>query len=256
MIDWIASYPKSGNTWVLFLVHNALYEPADDLSVFLERIPYVLRVARTWRPTPGRVDLLKSHLKMNDAHPMRAFTSKGVYVVRDPRDVLLSNLSYRVHREGGGESDTAVRAMTDEQYARAFIENGGDPEWAPGPVGAWADNVESWTGETSFPVLTVRYEDLEQDAAAQLARVLDFLERPVADALIERAVETSAFGVLREAEVRRRREAGYSTDALFFNEGRSGRSLDQAIAPGLDAAFDAAFADALARHGYATRSSA
>jgi len=252
MITWIASYPKSGNTWVRFLLHNALHEPSDDLALVERRIPYVLRVREAYRPETGRDDLLKTHLTMRDEHPFRALTARAIYIIRNPRDVLLSNLNYRRLRRGGGESDARVAAMSDAAYARAFIEAGGDPVWAGNEVGAWAGNAASWTRGPGFPVLLVRYEDIGADPRGELARMLEFLGRGAEAGAIARAVEASSFARLREGETRRR-APGAGDAPFFFNRGVSGDSLDERIGPGLDEAFDRAFCGAMAEFGYTPR---
>ncbi len=253
MITWIASYPKSGNTWVRFLIHNVLHEPTDDLAVIEQTMPYVLRVGDGYRTEAGRDDLLKTHLSWSADHPLGGHSARAIYIVRDPRDVLLSNLNYRAHRRGGGEADARAIAMSEEEYAHAFIAHGGEPAWAHDAVGTWAANTRSWTGDTGFPVLIVRYEDLEKNTRRQLTRILAFLGVSPGRGAIKRAVRTSGFGVLREAEIRRREAQGWDVESLFFNAGRSGRSLDELVAPGLDAAFDKAFGEDLARFGYAAR---
>ncbi|MEZ6242662.1 MAG: sulfotransferase domain-containing protein [Phycisphaerales bacterium] len=250
MITWIASYPKSGNTWVRFLLHNALHEPTDELTLVEERIPYVLRVRDRYRPESEREDLLKTHLLRRDEHPFVAHTRRAIYVIRDPRDVLMSNLNYRRLRRS--EAETGVREMTDADYARAFIDAGGDPVWAGNQLGTWADNAESWARGAGFPVLLVRYEDLGADAHAELARMLAFLERPTDEGVIARAVETSSFARLREGEARRRGDTPGEAP-YFFNRGVSGASLDELIAPGLDAAFDQVFGEAMGAFGYPLR---
>ena len=268
-VVWLASYPKSGNTWVRFLLHAAVHGGVRESVEVSASIPDVHRAM----PTDGQAEAraaagegyagrvaMKTHFELTPDHPPLDRTWGAVHVVRHPRDVLLSGLNYR--RLVGA---TAAQ-MSDRQYAETFIRAGGDPGFAQQGFGTWASHAASWAG-ADFPVHRVRYEDLQADATGTLRSILDFLEIGVDDAAVERAVKASSFDSMRALEVREKNDpkkkgldkrlfvgdaAGARKGALFMHSGQSGRRLDESIkdGAGLDAALEAAFGEAMRACGY------
>ncbi len=249
-VTWIASYPKSGNTWVRFLLANATGERATLLQDLTDRIPFVQAVSEN----DPRIDspeglMVKTHRCCSGDMKLGTKTGRAIYVIRDPRDVLLSTIRYMPLRAKSMGREVPVWHLGAEEYARRFIRTGGDPQWSGGDIGPWAQNAASWTQEASFPVLTVRYEDLTTNAERELAGMLEFLGRPADEATIRRAVERSSFERLRQSDLARREQAGLTTDESFFAAGSVGGRLDS-IADGLDDFFDTWLGEKAARFGY------
>ena len=249
-VVWIASYPKSGNTWVRFLLHHYLWgEPRNSLDLN-RRIPDLHRPA-------GRIDtsserlFVKTHFALTDTLPYLAMSDRAIVITRHPKDVLLSGLNY-ARLEQATQPDTAA-------YARAFIDNGGDPAWIKMGFGTWAQHAESWTTTDRFPVLVTSYEALKTDTPRELRAMLEFVGEAVDEAKVARAVELSDFGRMRDIERQekaRGRESLFrggreslAREAMFMNKGETGQSLAP-IDPTLDAVFDAAFAEDMAKFGY------
>lgn len=263
-ILWLASYPKSGNTWLRFLLRAAVLGPPTDSIQVSQSIPDLHRPLPTDDSAAsfGPVRPIKTHFALTPEHPMLDRTARAVYVLRNPRDVLLSGLNY-ARLSGGGKPSRG----DDLAYARAFIARGGDPAFEAQGFGTWASHARSWRA-AGFPVHTIRYEDLQADAGGALRGVLGFISEDlsagVSDDAVARAVKASSFDNLRALEVREKHDKGKQSltrrlfvgdqaavrqGAFFMNSGKSGQRLDT-IAPGLDAAFDAAFADSLREFGY------
>jgi len=261
---WLASYPKSGNTWLRFLLRSAVLGPPTDSIEVAASIPDIHRPLPTDGSAAsfGGLMPIKTHFALTPTHPLRGQTAKAVYVLRHPKDVLLSGLNYT--RLAGAKPSPAA----DRVYAEAFIARGGDHGFEAQGFGTWAGHARSWT-DADFPVHAIRYEDLQRDAAGVLRGVLGFigeeLNAGVNDDALRAAVKASSFDNLRALEVREKHDPGKQSltkrlfvgdraaarqGAFFMNRGRSGQSLS-AIGPGLDEAFDAAFAEALAEFGYA-----
>ncbi len=248
-VVWLASYPKSGNTWVRFLLHHYLFgEPGNSLELN-RRIPDLHRPA-------GRIDtsaerlLVKTHFPLSESLPYLAMTDRAIYIQRHPKDVLLSGMNY-TKLESGRPPDAAA-------YARAFIESGGDPSWIEMGFGTWASHAESWRTTERFPVHTVHYEALRADTARELRSMLEFLGETIDEDRVARAVELSGFERMQTIERKEKTRGADSLfrggreslerGALFMNKGATGQSLAP-IDPGLDTEFDAAFAETLARFG-------
>lgn len=250
-ITWLASYPKSGNTWLRFLLANIITGGPPASSLAVSKLVHDLHQPKVpFEPADPQQLFIKTHYKRSPQHPRIGETSRAVQVVRHPRDVLLSALNYR-RMEG------VIENLTDAQYAETFIAHAGDPLWAKLGYGSWIEHAASWAAGASFPVLTIRYEDLKSDAEPTVRTVLDFVGLDASDADIARAVSQCSFENLRAVEIRERGKKtifpGTAKDTrekrFFFNKGKSGQRLDD-ITPGLDAALDQRFGPALAKLGY------
>lgn len=250
-ITWLASYPKSGNTWLRFLLANIIHGGMPPSSLGVSKLVCDIHQPDVpFEPADSEQLFIKTHFARTDQHPRIDETQKAVHVVRHPRDVLLSALNYR-RMEG------VIENLTDAQYAETFIAHAGDPLWARLGYGSWVQHAATWAANAPFPVLTIRYEDLKSDAEATLTRVLDFVGFDASAGDVARAVKESSFDQLRALEIRERGKKtifpGTAKDTrekrFFFNKGKSGQSLD-GLKPGLDAALDQRFGPALTKLGY------
>lgn len=195
-IIWIASYPKSGNTWIRFLACNLAFGPVDSAAALARLAPDLHELGASIEP-PSRPTLMKTHFPYSQSMPLAAHTAGAIYVVRDPADVMLSNFHYG--RRSGAASDDGPAAL--ERYLDAFIAHRGDPRWIDLGMGSWEENVRSWLGAPrTFPVVRIRYEDMKAEGlrvAGQLCRALGLARSPEE---IHRAVEGASFERMREIE--------------------------------------------------------
>lgn len=179
----IASYPRSGSTWLRFVLTEVLAGESEWDAVN-EIVPYVgeHRSAPPLLASGGR--LVKTH-EITSGPCLRA-----AYLVRDPRDVVLSE--HRLSQRGGS-------TMTLEDYV---------PRWLEGresPFGRWDDHVIMWTHgplEARGDLLTIRFEDLKANTADVVAKVLGFLGAKVDRAAIDRAVDANTLARMKEKEDR------------------------------------------------------
>lgn len=192
-ITWLASYPKSGNTWIRMLLSAYTKRKAVDINnigfgfgdlhpAFYQHVlPPMIRVehidlpmAALIRPaalagmvqqedTLGGIYLKTHHAncQVDDiALIPPGLTERAVYVVRDPRQLALS---YAKHFKCS--VDHAIDSMND--HSRVIGSKG---ELAH-VLGTWTQHVKSWLG-SSFPVFCMRYEDI---APASFGNLLTFL---------------------------------------------------------------------------------
>jgi hypothetical protein len=219
---WLASYPKSGNTWLRCLLEayrrNGLLDindirvsTADGGGILIDSVSPISRTDLGYqgemllRPAAlmhllarasDNKQLIKTHYaniqppELPPAIP-KQITKKAIYVVRDPRSVVLS-----ISRFFKMPIDVAVEAMRN-------------PGWTIGDsvgiyalclVGSWSSHVGSWAGEKEFPVHVVRYEDMLEDPGKELRDVLNFLGEEVDEALVQKAVEVTQISHLRKQE--------------------------------------------------------
>ena len=123
-------------------------------------------------------------------------------------------------------------------------------------MGSWANHLRSWTEQDAIPVLVLRYEDLLLAPEREFQRLATFLELSADSGLIAAAALNTRFEKLRAKE---NDEGGFQERSpgceRFFRSGRSGEGREQLSAEQL-ARLQTAFAPTLAAHGYTAHGSA
>jgi hypothetical protein len=242
---WIASYPKSGNTWMRAFLQNYIrnasapcdinrltdltaadtsaerYRRYDDRPASRYSIADVQRL----RPVVHRdLTALDSTLVFVKTHNARLqvagvplitpeVTGGAIYIVRDPRDIAVS-----YSRHLGFPIDRTIAFMANPQAA-----TGGTDTKVFELLSSWCGHVQSWTGSPDPQVRIVRYEAMLSDPAAAFGAQIRWLgQEPPAERL-GRAIAFSAFAALRAQE----QEHGFKEHpakaaGLFFGTGQAG----------------------------------
>lgn len=189
---FLVSFPRSGNTWSRFLVCNLL-SPDDPVNFaqLESRIPEIYDVTdRDLRAFP-RPRIIKSHESFDPRY------KKVIYIVRDPRDVLLSYYEFQLKR----------RVITDDCTLEAFLPRFMESEFEP-KTGSWRDHVLSWiatrNGKKTF--LLLRYEDMLADTQKAGTKIAAFLGLDRDAKSIARAVELSSADRMRQLEKEQSRQ--------------------------------------------------
>ncbi len=223
-IVWVASYPKSGNTWVRFLLANLIDDQVESSESIEQVIPDVHRPKRQPYVLEGGVGFMKTHFLV-ETLPDEIGTTAGIYVVRNPFDVAVSHLSY---------FELANRDEESHQFLDRYLRDGGLPRWSELGFGSWDEHVASWCFALQpFRRLIVKYEDLQQDTVAELKRITEFLEWKIDNERIELACQKSSFDSLKDMEAReikagrqgffKSEQTAKSSQYRFMNQGVSGR---------------------------------
>jgi hypothetical protein len=248
-IIWIASYPKSGNTWIRVFIHNLLRELSGDASGVQDinrlhehtawEIP-----AQPYEKTLGRPIAQANHADIARVRPevQRQLANErtgpffvkthlcfgndfryptinldatlaAICVVRNPLDVAVSYA-----RHSGQTIDTTILHM-----ATPGLKTTGDERNVYEVIGSWSQHVASWMGVSGRPVHVVRYEDLLANPERSFALLARFLRLTPSKEQLQRAIAKSSFTELSGQE----RQHGFNerpgTAELFFREGRSGQ---------------------------------
>jgi hypothetical protein len=183
---FLTSYPRSGNTWSRFLIGNLIHqdEPVSFLNV--ERlVPDMYKTADWSMRRLARPRLMKSHECFDPRY------RKVIYIVRDPRDVAVSNYHWEMK----------LRSVREGYPIEEFVPRWMEPQfWLR--IGSWADHVQSWMGpcQGRKTFLLLRYEDLKQDPQRELTRVAHFLGIAATSERLNRAVELSSAEHMRRLE--------------------------------------------------------
>lgn len=267
-VYWLASYPRSGNTWVRTLLHGYWHGQPDTSAQIARTVPdlhaHSFGTAGLELAATDRI-VIKTHLTWSDKHPAKASTAGAIYLIRNPRDVLLSCLNFhRVmgSKMGFGEGTKPQDfAKLEPAYCRTWIRLGGDPTWQQAGFGTWEENYRTWKESCPEPVAVVRYDELRKDPGAQLRRIIEAVGETPDEDRVARALKVGSFDNMRALENREKGRSqkwnpffGGTGSTLragirFMDKGRVGGSLD-AIEPGLDAAFDKRFGPILTEMGF------
>ncbi len=252
-IVWIASYPKSGNTWVRAFLAN--YVANGDQPVDINALsdfghsdgnvkPYEMATGRSFssltdqeiasiRPrvqmvlsANGSHTAVKTHAAIGTVHGAptinMAVTSSAIYVVRNPLDVVLS---YADHY--GLSHAQAADALVSPATAIARSTT-----TAPEHLGDWATHVRSWTGTLSPILKVLRYEDMQQAPEQAFAAALPLMGLTPDPTRLRKAVENASFKELSSQESAAGFREKSSSQERFFRSGGSGHWRSQ-LAPDL-----------------------
>jgi hypothetical protein len=245
-IVWLASYPKSGNTWLRAFLHNYIAESETPYSInslidfsasesnalfYAPHDPrpasaYSIADAQRLRPKVHRdltrlhddLVFVKTHNACLSVHGVPLctpeYTQAAIYILRDPRDVAVSYSAYT-----GQSLDQIIRFMNKSQAA-----NRGTDAQVFELLGSWSMHVDSWTRQNNGKVLLLRYEEMLARPAESFGKVIAFLGSPAESERLNRAIEFSSFSSLAAQETAH----GYAANApnsasRFFRTGQTGQ---------------------------------
>ena len=183
---FLVSYPRSGNTWLSFILTNALHlDTPTTFNNLDQRCPDIYVNTGRFLRSRTAPRLLKSHEQYRGDYP------RVIYLVRDPRDVALSY--WRFLRK----VETISDELPEAQYVEGFLRGLWETEY-----GNWAAHVGGWLkGLTNASHGTViRYEDLLADPHGQTRRLFNFMAIDPDDDVITRAIELSSASNMRRYE--------------------------------------------------------
>src|SRR5262245_48104400 len=202
-VVWLASYPKSGNTWLRFMIANLIAGDVTSSRQVTRQVPDIHDGINGEHLFGNHTVIVKTHWKFWSGIPLREDMAGVVYLIRHPIDVLESNLNYAFQRSGAlrKAADDAEVAKLAQRWADDYIEHGGCSRFLDYGIGTWEDNVRSWLGKgLSVPRLLVRYEELLADPVSGLTKVARFLGSRKTDDDIAQAVTRSSRPRMREIE--------------------------------------------------------
>ena len=180
---FLASYPRSGNTWTRFLLAEILAAETATFDNVNRAIPEMGIHARARMLLPNGGRLIKTH------EPYRSEYKRAVYLVRDIRDVVLSQYSR--------ERELGLHRMELDEYLQRFLQD------KLSGFGAWQNHLPSWLDSplaSNGHMLLIKFEDMRRDPEPQISRIVRFLGFTVELALIRKAIENNSVERMRQKE--------------------------------------------------------
>jgi hypothetical protein len=238
---FLVSYPKSGNTWLKFMLAHLLGGREADLDNDSTVIADVGSHRATPRVLPDGGRLIKSHEPYSS--PQKRFYSKAIYMVRDGRDVAVSYY-YTLIRRGLYEGEFGP-------FLELFLSGGVDG------YGPWHKHVESWLEcplRDEGSLLVVKYEDLLADPVDNLSAAMNFLGVPVERDVAASTVNAYTAERMRERERKTRfHERKQRRDIMFVRSAQAG-DWAETFSPEDEERFERVTAGLLGRLGYVSSS--
>src|SRR5262249_36407975 len=160
-----------------FMLFYALFDDSCDVHDIEHK--YILDIHAYPNATfadPRALPLIKSHYPYLPDLPIVQKTTKAIYLIRHPIDVMMSAWDFG-HLLG--KEEEAMASVKFRAYVRGWIDAGGGgfPEF-----GTWVQHVRSWLGQSQVPVHFVAYQNLVDRPRKELDDMLKFLGADVSDA--------------------------------------------------------------------------
>jgi hypothetical protein len=180
---FLASFPRSGNTWMRFLLCEVLTNDVAEFKNVGFAVPDLRYRHNAYHVLPGKGRLIKTH------EPFHKEYRRAIYFVRDPRDVIVS--CYEFYQTGQSMGD----------FLRDLLSGKASPH------GTWQGHVSSWLNSPpaeNDDLLVMHYEDMLSNVESTLRKVLQFLHTPATPEAIRKAIVSNSLENMRAKEDRAR----------------------------------------------------
>ena len=243
-IVWLASYPKSGNTWFRIFLSNLRSEkavPIDINEIKTEGIfssNAIFEKATGIHPndlTPKEADAIRPDAfryyssRLDDlffvkAHDAYTYLPNGaplfpsdvsfgaIYFVRNPLDVAVS---WAFHN--GKTTEKADKSINSN--LKISSKSSKFPSQLEQNLSSWKDHVSSWTQNHEIPTLVLRYEDMKENTLETFKKAVRFLKWEYSDKEIQEAIELSSFKNVKKQEEQHGFRERVTNQKKFFRKG-------------------------------------
>jgi len=223
MIIWLASYPKSGNTFVRAFLSAYYFSESGEFDFsqisridqfphekyFKEKVNSINEASKQWVPIQKEINkdrkirFFKTHSFLGN-YQGNQFTSPettlgAIYIVRDPRNVLSS-----LKNHYSFDDNKALKMIKDK--TRSLMSNNGSHASLT-YISSWSENYLSWFNNNQFRRLFVKYEDLISNKYETFRDIIVFTNtlmnrvEGVNKSKLQKAIETTNFDVLKKREM-------------------------------------------------------
>lgn len=205
---YIVSFPKSGTTWLNFImanVHLKMSQRTQQVNFFniADFVPDIMQnryIKTNILPFPGH-RVIKSHAEINPLY------TKVIYLIRDPRDVMVSY--YWFLKMLGDWTEDLHQLIHSPTYG----------------IEAWCRHVQGWVERTSVAnrIDFIRFEDMKVDALQVVTRIYTRLGQTIPEEVLKQAIELSSFENMKKMEAEYNHGGDFRFPGFkFFRKGKSG----------------------------------
>jgi hypothetical protein len=248
-IIWLASYPKSGNTWFRVFLSHLLAEKNEDVDINSLHLTPIASCRHLFEETLAlesscfsndEIDLMrpdfyrntsfdtavgaKNYHKIHDAFTKNQngewifppeVTFCALYFLRNPLDIAVSAANHFACT-----LDKAIENMNNPQFALA-----GNKYTLPTQLRqillTWSEHVLSWIN-SPVNVLVVRYEDMKFDTFNTFSKAVEFIGLDKTEEEIKNAISKSSFKTLQKQEIQNGFKEKQQNTKMFFRKGEVG----------------------------------
>ena len=254
MIIWLASYPKSGNTWLRMFLKSYFLKPDEKFSLnhsILDsfkpqgfpdqetldhlKVDYYKfdEIAKNWEAMQdyinlnNRTNFIKTHNAMCTVGSYKFTTNRntkgGIYIVRDPRDVIVSLSDHM-----GLDHEQTFHHMSSSYNFEYPLT--GDKGYEKSLMGTWSDHYKSWKNYKSCKILIIKYEDMVLDELNTFTKIINYLNEidniEFSSEKLTKALKQTQFKELQKLE----KSEGFlekGKGKFFFRKGKIGTWKDE-----------------------------
>ncbi|HXW99630.1 MAG TPA: sulfotransferase domain-containing protein [Candidatus Acidoferrales bacterium] len=184
---FMASYPRSGSTWLRFMLFEILSGEEPGFRKLEDRLPEIQHQRGKAPILPNGGRLIKTH------EQYRSDYKRAIFLVRDVRDVLLSGYARAVEV---GIADLVSKGDLDS-FLMAFLQG------SALQMGSWQEHSRSYLDSPlakNGNLLVVKYEELRKNPEPRLRQILEFVGITPNMQIIRKAIEDNTLAQMRKKE--------------------------------------------------------
>jgi aryl sulfotransferase len=252
-IIWLASYPKSGNTWFRAFLANLLFDRETPIDINQLLFSPIASNRQMFDDTAGisssdlsyeEIERIRPHVyeelaaladgpiyfKIHDAFTYTTegiplisnkVSSKAIYFIRNPLDVAVSFAHHNA-----ASMDKTIKMMNNADYKFCNNTQKLDNQLLQ-RLSSWSGHVESWLNQDIIPVKIMRYEDMHLNTFSIFKSAVEFLGLHFSDEKIEKAIRFSSFKELQKQEKEKGFKEKPANAGKFFRNGKIGSWHDE-----------------------------
>ena len=241
MIIWLASYPKSGNTWVRSFISALMYNEDGvndfsnlkkikqfpsrfDFQKFVNNIDNVEEIYKNWINVQNYLNL-DNQIKFLKTHHVNCIIDKykftdddntlgAIHIVRDPRNVLLSVKNHYSLIDNKKAQEFIFREKHWIGTGNEKVEKKLD-HMIPTLISSWSIHYKTWKNKTKNYLL-IKYENLQDNPELEFFKITKYIEnltnKKFEENKVKKAIETTSFKYMQKLE-----------DSGYFNENATGQ---------------------------------